>query len=63
MKADNEKELLTGLKIMRSQLNILIENLENKNKYNNKILLRNITLDLREIYKSYYLRKGEPNET
>jgi len=59
MKADNEKELLTGLKIMRSQLNILIENLENKNKYNNKILLRNITLDLREIYKSYYLRKGE----
>lgn len=59
MKADNEKELLTGLKIMRSQLNILIENLENKNKYNNKILFRNITLDLREIYKSYYLRKGE----
>ena len=44
---------------MRSQLNILIENLENKNKYNNKILLRNITLDLREIYKSYYLTKGE----
>ena len=59
MKADNEKELLTGLKIMRSQLNILIENLENKNKYDNKTLLRNITLDLREIYKSYYLRKGE----
>lgn len=59
MKADNEKELLTGLKIMRSQLNILIENLENKNKYDNKILLRNITLDLREIYKSYYLSKGE----
>ena len=60
MKAYNEKELLTGLKIMRSQLNILIENLENKNKYNNKILLRNITLDLRELYKSYYLdKKGE----
>ena len=59
MKADNEQELLTGLKIMRSQLNILIENLENKNEYNNKNLLRNITIDLREIYKSYYLRKGE----
>ena len=57
MKADNEQELLTGLKIMRSQLNILIENLENKNKYDNKTLLRNITLDLREIYKSYYLDK------
>lgn len=59
MKADNEKELLTGLKIMRSQLNILIENLENKNEYNNKILLRNITLDLRELYQSYYLKKKE----
>lgn len=60
MEADNEKELLTGLKIMRSQLNILIENLENKNEYNNKNLLRNITLDLRELYKSYYLdKKGE----
>ena len=30
MKAQNEQELLTGLKIMRSHLDILIENLENK---------------------------------
>ena len=58
MKAQNEQELLTGLKIMRSHLDILIENLENKTKYNNKNLLRNITLDLRELYESYYL-KGE----
>ena len=56
MKAENEQELLTGLKIMRSHLDILIENLENKTKYNNKNLLRNITLDLRELYESYYLR-------
>ena len=56
MKAQNEQELLTGLKIMRSHLDILIENLENKTKYNNKNLLRNITLDLRELYESYYLR-------
>ena len=58
MKAQNEQELLTGLKIMRSHLDILIENLENKTKYNNKNLLRNMTLDLRELYESYYL-KGE----
>ena len=38
MKAENEQELLTGLKIMRSHLDILIENLENKTKYNNKII-------------------------
>ena len=56
MKAENEQELLTGLKIMRSHLDILIENLENKTKYNNKNLIRNITLDLRELYESYYLR-------
>lgn len=56
MKAQNEQELLTGLKIMRSHLDILIENLENKTKYNNKNILRNITLDLRELYESYYLR-------
>ena len=56
MKAQNEQELLTGLKIMRSHIDILIENLENKTKYNNKNLLRNITLDLRELYESYYLR-------
>ena len=56
MKAENEQELLTGLKIMRSHLDILIENLENKTKNNNKNLLRNITLDLRELYESYYLR-------
>ena len=56
MKAQNEQELLPGLKIMRSHLDILIENLENKTKYNNKNLLRNITLDLRELYESYYLR-------
>ena len=56
MKAENEQELLTGLKIMKSHLDILIENLENKTKYNNKNLLRNITLDLRELYESYYLR-------
>ena len=56
MKAQNEQELLTGLKIMRSHLDILIENLENKTKYNNKNLLINITLDLRELYESYYLR-------
>lgn len=56
MKAQNEQELLTGLKIMRSHLDILIENLENKTKYNNKNLLRNITLDLRELYEYYYLR-------
>ena len=56
MKAENEQELLTGLKIMRSHLDIIIENLENKTKYNNKNLLRNITLDLRELYESYYLR-------
>ena len=56
MKAENEQELLTGIKIMRSHLDILIENLENKTKYNNKNLLRNITLDLRELYESYYLR-------
>ena len=56
MKAQNEQELLTCLKIMRSHLDILIENLENKTKYNNKNLLRNITLDLRELYESYYLR-------
>ena len=56
MKAENEQELLTGLKIMRSHLDILIENFENKTKNNNKNLLRNITLDLRELYESYYLR-------
>lgn len=56
MKAENEQELLTGLKIMRSHLDILIENLENKTKNNNKSLLRNITLDLRELYESCYLR-------
>lgn len=63
MKADNEKELLTGLKIMRSHLSILIEYLEDTSDYKrlyNKQLLRNITLDLRELYKSYYLdKKGE----
>lgn len=56
MKAENEQELLTGLKIIRSHLDILIENLENKTKNNNKSLLRNITLDLRELYESCYLR-------
>ena len=58
MKAENEQELLTSLKIMRSHLDILIENLENKTKNNNKSLLRNITLDLRELYESYYLKGG-----
>lgn len=57
MKAEDEKDLLIGLKIMRSHLDILIENLENKTKNNNKKFLRNITLDLRELYKSYYLDK------
>ena len=56
MKAGHEQELLTGLKIMRSHLDILIENLEDKTKNNNKSLLRNITLDLRELYESCYLR-------
>ena len=56
MKAEDEKDLLIGLKIMKSQLDILIENLENKTKNNNKSFLRNITLDLRELYESYYLR-------
>lgn len=62
MKADNEKELLTGLKIMRSHLDVLIECLEKTSEFEkpyNKQFLRNITLDLREIYKSYYLTKGE----
>lgn len=57
MKAEDEKDLLIGLKIMKSQLDILIENLENKTKNNNKSLLRNITLDLRELYESYYLKE------
>ena len=56
MKAEDEKDLLIGLKIMKSHLDILIINLENKTKNNNKNLLRNITLDLRELYQSYYLR-------
>lgn len=56
MKAEDEKDLLICLKIMKSQLDILIENLENKTKNNNKSFLRNITLDLRELYESYYLR-------
>lgn len=56
MVAENEEDLLIGLKVMKSHLNILIENLEKKEKYNNKNLLRNITLDLRELYESYYLR-------
>ena len=62
MKADNEKELLTGLRIMRSHLNILIECLEKEFEFEkpyNKQFLRNITLDLRELYKSYYLDKKE----
>lgn len=58
MKAEDEKDLLIGLKIMKSHLDILIENLENKTKNNNKNLLRNITLDLRELYESYYLKGG-----
>lgn len=62
MKADNKQELLTGLRIMRSQLNILIECLEKESEFEkpyNKQFLRNITLDLRELYKSYYLDKKE----
>lgn len=63
MKADNEQELLRGLKIMRSHLNILIEWLEKESEFEkpyNIQFLRNITLDLRELYKSYYLdKKGE----
>lgn len=56
MKAENEQDLLLGLKIMKSHLNMLIENLEKKEEYNNKNFLRNITLDLRELYESFYLR-------
>lgn len=56
MKAENEEDLLVGLKVMKLHLDILIENLEKKQEYNNKKLLRNITLDLRELYESYYLR-------
>ena len=63
MKAHNEQELLTGLRIMESQLNILIKCLEKESEFEkpyNKQFLRNITLDLRELYKSYYLdKKGE----
>lgn len=63
MKAENEQELLTGLKIMRNHLNILIEHLEKTfefEKPQNRQFLRGITLDLRELYKSYYLdKKGE----
>ncbi|MBP3708338.1 MAG: hypothetical protein J6J36_07080 [Clostridia bacterium] len=63
MKAENEQELLTGLRIMRSHLNILIECLEKTPEFEkpyNKQFLRNITLDLRELYESYYLdKKGE----
>ena len=63
MKVDNEQELLAGLIIMKCQLNVLIRYLEETSNYKNprnKQLLRNITLDLREIYKSYYLdKKGE----
>ena len=63
MKVDNEQELLAGLRIMRSHLNILIECLEKEAEFEkpyNKQFSRNITLDLREIYKSYYLdKKGE----
>ena len=32
MKADNEQELLTGLRIMRSHLNVLIDCLEKTSK-------------------------------
>jgi hypothetical protein len=63
MKAENKQELLTGLKIMRNHLNILIEHLEKTfefEKPRNKQFLMGITLDLRELYKSYYLdKKGE----
>lgn len=62
MKADNEQELLTGLRIMRSQLNILIECLEKESEFEkpyNKQFLSGITLDLRELYESYYLDKKE----
>lgn len=58
MKAENEQDLLVGLKVMKLHLDILIENLEKKQEYNNKKLLRNITLDLRELYESYYLKGG-----
>lgn len=62
MKAKNEQELLTGLKIMRGYLNILIECFEKESEFEkpcNKQFLRNITLDLRELYKSYYLDKNK----
>lgn len=62
MKADNEQELLTGLRIMKNQLNILIECLEKESEFEkpyNKQFLRNITLDLRELYKSFYLDKNK----
>lgn len=67
MVADNEAELLTGLRIIKIQLKILIECLEKEPEFEkpyNKQFLRNITLNLRELYKSYYLdKKGKRNES
>lgn len=61
MRADNKKDLILNLKILRGQLNILIDELTNNlvSSTQEKNLLRNITLDLRETYKSYYLNKKD----
>lgn len=56
MKADNLNELIIQLKVIRSQIDILIDKLAFDKA--DKKFLRNITLDLRELYKSYYLKKG-----
>lgn len=62
MKAENERELLTGLRIMKAHLSLLIESMERDREFDspsNKQFLRGISLDLREIYESYYLRRDK----
>lgn len=63
MRADNFEKFIVGLKILKSHLGILIDDLTKEPSEDkielNKSFLRNITLDLRELYESYYLHKDK----